>query len=156
MNARKIYYVQGMISLLAIPLLLYHFTHRHIQSPKKYGISIFWPKETAFKKNPGMFGELPPKRMYIDIFLTGNNVKNKKEFNLAQSKIRSIFSNKDTLTGVHFIFGDSADYWTFVKAIDICRMEGVESYIPYKNHLWVLYSPRRTVDTTKRIQTIKL
>jgi hypothetical protein len=156
MKGRMIFYVPGMISLLMIPILMIYFIHNYIQSPAKYAIEICWADETLFKRYPEMFGPLPPKRNYVNILLSGNNIENKQNLRSAQFKIRNILFKKDTLNGVHFEFNDSSEYWTLVKAIDICLIENAERYIPYKNHLWFFYAPRPVPDTSNQIPLVDL
>lgn len=112
-------------------------------------ISLFVADRDFPAKHPEMFKKykkaLPPKRNYTDILLTGNTEYDRIKLEFARVRVREIFSVNDSLHGLHFQYGDSSQYWTFVKTVDILRAEGAKTYIPIDNDLWFYYIP---LDTT--------
>ena len=45
--------------------------------------------------------------------------------------------------GVHFHFKDNSKYWTLIRALDICDIENVQTYVPKDNDIWVYHiTPR--------------
>ena len=153
---RKIYYVPGIISLFFIPLLLFYFTYKLVKSSNKYSIAMNWVDIERFKENPEILGKFPPERKFIKFLITGDKTQDRKKLACSQIIIKDIVSRSDTTIGVHFQFGANAQYWSFIKAIDICRTENIKCYMPYENNLWVLhfYRPRR--DTISQIELMTL
>ncbi len=142
---KKIYYIPGIISSIILPSLFISFSHKEIKAKSLGVIPLFWTDANLPKKFPETFkGEFPPKRHYTDIFFTGNKKTDKINLDFAQIKIREILSANDSLNGVHFQFGDSSQYWTFVKSIDILRTEGAKTYMPLDKDLWFYYLPPDT------------
>lgn len=143
---KKSWYIPGIISLIILPLLFFHFTKRYYRTLNINAIQIYWPDYDLIERNPDFFksyrGHYPPERDYRIIELTGHKETDKTKLNSAQIKIRELLAASDTSKGVHFIFGKESEYWSFIKAVDICRVEMAETYMPYENNLW-LYTYRK-------------
>ena len=74
----------------------------------------------------------------------GDNQNDKIKLDFAQIRIREILLQNDSTNGLHFRFGDSSQYWTFIKAVDILRFEKAKTYIPLDNDLWFFHFPPDT------------
>lgn len=143
---RKFYYLPGIISLAGIPFLFYFFLYSYEKESAQTVLPLFFWSPTFYPKS----AELHPKpqlplRNYTDIELTGENSTDKVKLDYAQVRLREMMSRQDSLSGIHFSFGDRSQYWTFVKAVNMCYAEGVKSFVPYENHLWAVYTPQEPV-----------
>ena len=49
---------------------------------------------------------------------------------------------------MHFRFDDNSEYWTFVKSIDILRIEGANNYMRLDNDLWFYNFPTDTTSVS--------
>ena len=92
-----------------------------------------------------------PKRNYIDINITGDKENDEMKLDFAHLKIRDIISHNNYTNGVHFKFGDSSEYWSLIKAIDILRFEQAKTYILIDNNLWFFQSLPDTMHNTIRL-----
>jgi hypothetical protein len=148
-KAKQRFYIPGIISLTVLPFLFYYFGNNCLDSINKGVIQLFWYDPELPKKFPEMFsGQYPPERSYVDISLTGNNNDDSIKLAFSQVRLREILSQQDSINGIHYQFGDSAQYWSFIKALDICYIEQAETFIPYENSLWVYHIPPDTTIQT--------
>jgi hypothetical protein len=145
----KHFYIPGIISLTILPFLFYFFGNNLKKAINQGVIQVFFYDPELPKKYPDMFdGQYPPKRNYIEISLTGNNYEDAVKLNFSQVRLREILSRNDSVNGIHYQFGNSAQYWSFVKALDICQMEKAKTYMPYENNIWVYHIPPDTTIQT--------
>ena len=72
--------------------------------------------------------------------LTGNTNSDKSLLEFARIQIRTMLKTRNTSTGVRIHFGNKAQYWAFVSALDICFTENVRSWAPYQDDIYVVYS----------------
>lgn len=155
-QGQKLDFIINLAILVSIFLLLY-FIETGFKGNQKQGVLVtYWPNPKNYKDHPEIWGELPPKRNYLDIKLTGDDSEDKIKLKFAQLQIRQILREKDSLAGIHFMFGKNAKYWTFIKAIDVCKIEKAPTYIPHNNNLWLFYSPLHPRDTSNQIKEIYL
>lgn len=139
---RKIYYVPGSISLLILPILFIAYARRFEKTTTRTGIPILWIDPEILQRYPGIFPDpFPPARNYAEIYLTGNSETDRTKLDFAQVRIREILNEKDTLQGIYFHFGDKARYGSFIRALDMLRLEGAQTYIAMGTGLWFLYFP---------------
>ena len=151
-------YIPGIISLIFLPFIFIIFVKNHYRTHNINAVGIAWADLAFMESNPDFFesyrGNYPPKRDYTIIDLTGDNQTDKIKLQFAQIRIRELLATYDTLKGVHFLFGDRSNYGSFIKAIDICRVERAKTYMPYKNNVWFYNLPAITVDTRQKIAAI--
>ena len=151
-NRKKIYYVPGIISLTLLPILFIVSAQKEIKRKTFTALTVRLIDTTAYNilfNDP----DIPkksflPKRNFVEINLTGENEKDNIKLDFARLRIREITSQNDSINGVHFKFGDSSKYWTYVKAFDILTSEKVERYLPINNDIWFYHTPP---DTTSQI-----
>ena len=145
---KKLFYVPGIISLTILPFLFIYFADKELSAKTVGVIPIVIADTNLPKKFPEVFrnfkGTFPPKRDYVDIILTGDENADKVKLDFAQVKIRETLASNDSTKGLHFHFGDSSRYGTFVKAIDILRAEGAKTYMPLDNDIWFYHFPTDT------------
>jgi len=146
---KKKYYIPGIISLLLLPWTFIYFAQRKIRQSTTWAIPIYWADTAILKKFEFGFekyaGQFPPKRNYTVISYSGNSLEDKIRLSYAQIRIREILKGEDTLNGIHFIFGESANYGTFVETVDILRLEGAKTYMPMENNLWFYCFKKDTI-----------
>lgn len=105
-------------------------------------MGVSWWDPELEKKYPALFfNPFQVKRNFLHIKLSGDNKTDLIKLNHSQLIIRKIVQNKDSINGVFFHFSDTARYWTLVKALDICKIENINLYAPYKNDLCIYYIP---------------
>ncbi len=83
------------------------------------------------------------QRNYKIYAINRDNVDAKNKFILIENDAKKIRQQDDSINGIHIIFDDDAQYWTLVKAIDICYFNDIRTFIPEDNHLWIFYVPVR-------------
>jgi hypothetical protein len=147
---KRIYYIPGVISLAIIPITFILFANRAIKQKASTVLSIVFGDTSFPKKFPQAFkrynGNFPPKRDYIDINLTGDNQTDKIKLDFAQIRIREMLTQNDSINGLHFKFEQSAQYWTFIKAVDILELENASTYMAMNNDLWFYqFPPDKTI-----------
>ena len=140
---KRYYHILDILVLACLALLLYTTNFNYRTSVHQRAIELFWFDWKFIKKYPDIFrGPYPPKRYYIDINLTGEKKSDKTKLDFSQIRLREILSRNDSVYGIHYYFDDSSEYGSFIKALDICRIEQAKTYMPYENHLWVYYTTR--------------
>lgn len=136
----KIYYVPGIMSLMILPFLFICYAEKELKEKSLGVIPLHIADVNLPKKYPEMFknfeGAFPPKRNYIDLMLTGDESADKIKLDFARLEISEILSTNDRTKGLHFHFGDSSQYWTFVKTVDILRANGAKTYMALDNDIW--------------------
>ena len=133
---KKIYYIPGIISLTILPILFYFYNDKYQKASNQTVIQLFVWDPNLPKKYPGIFtDEYPPKRKYEEIFLTGDNTSDKIKLDFSQIRVREILTQNDSINGVHFYFGENAQYRKFIKALDIFKMEQAKNYMVYENDI---------------------
>jgi hypothetical protein len=145
---KRIYYIPGIISLAILPFIFILFADKEIKAKSLGVIPLVLADTNLPNKFPELFkdykGTFPPKRNYSDIVFTGSEKSDKIKLDFSQIKIREILSANDSTNGIHFQFTDSSQYWTFVKSIDILRIEGAKTYMPLDKDLWFYHFPTDT------------
>jgi hypothetical protein len=150
---RKVSFTIDIIILLFL-LFLVCLVFSYSRQRQNLGILVSnWPDPNRYKKNPEIWGDLPPKRNYVDIILTGNNSEDELKLNFSQLKMREILLAKDSSAGIHFKFDSNSEYWTFIKALRICKLEKALNYIPHNNHFWFFYRSPAPIEVSNKIET---
>jgi hypothetical protein len=141
----RIRYIPGIISLIVVPFLLIFFVRHYSKSQIRYAIPIVWPDlelVDMYKESYVAYrGHFPPLRNYITLRLDENIRSNQAKLDFAAIEAEELVKSHDTLNGIHFVFDNEASYEDFIKAVDICRISGAKTYMPYKNNLWVYNLP---------------
>jgi hypothetical protein len=150
---RRLYYPAGLISLVLLPLfsIVYIYKKKPFDKPHVLEIS-WWSKDWGKKNLESNFFEVCPERYYQEISINDNDAENKIKFDQAQLTIKKIVTIKDTTVGVHFHFENSAKYKSFIRALDICKIEKAKIFVPYENDLWVFHYVPRPVNTINEIK----
>jgi hypothetical protein len=139
---KKMYYTPGIICLFILPFLFINQASQYKKQINHSYIESFWPSasmENEYMK--AIKGSGKHKRHYINIDLKESVEDNAIKLAYAQLRIREIIASNDSINGVKFHFSESTPYGSFVKALDILRVEGAKRYIPIENNLWFLHEP---------------
>jgi hypothetical protein len=141
---KRFFYPAGLISLILLPTICIFYFYKHKAFEKLRVIEINWWTEEWGKRSMDEYSfEVYPKRKYIDINITGNDLENKIKLDFARLQIRKLVSTKDTTKGVHFHFDEQSKFWTFISAINICKIEKAKMFVPKDNDLWIyIFAPR--------------
>jgi hypothetical protein len=139
-NRKIFYYPTGIISLILLPILCICYLE-YKNAFDKYGVIQikWWTPELYADHSETALKEGHPNIPYTSTFLTGKDENDKSKLRKAQLEIHNWVKRKDTLTGFQFHFSDSAKYWTFIKVIDICKIEGAKYFTVGDNNIWVFY-----------------
>jgi len=148
---RRLYYVPGMISLLALPIVCYFYLKPFIRDERSLEIIVmanYKPEKVPIYNQFGIpvsplrydstVLSLPGiRRRYSKILLNGNEDADQMKLDTFRIQIRKMKKENDSINGVHLIFGDSTTYGVFIQAINICNQEEIMRYAIYRNNLWV-------------------
>lgn len=74
-------------------------------------------------------GSFPPARSYTSIRFTGDAIKDRINLDFARIRVREILQEMDTVNGVHFHFGEGAQFQTLIHTMDLLRQERAQQYI---------------------------
>lgn len=131
--------------MIIIPFLFIGFAKDYARKQSTFAIPIGWPDLSMIDGYKEMFAayrnHFPPLRNYTKIRLDANQRTNQTKFDFAAIQAMELVESNDTLSGLHFVFNKESSYGNFVKAVDICRMVGAKTYMPYENNLWVYNLP---------------
>lgn len=124
---KLLFYNPGMISLIVLPVLLFPFLL--IVTP--YGnlrmLEIIAVREKA------------PERNFLEIMLTGNEYSDKIKLDFAQVMMKEIEANQDTVRGIHYKFGPTSNYKSFVRIISDSELLNQPYYLFNGHELWSFY-----------------
>ncbi len=141
----KIYYVPGLLSLLLLPVLFIGFLKWSGKGKVYYVMPLISVNKEYAKKHPFLFPEgYPPKRKYEDINITGVAALDEIKLTYSQIRVREMLQQNNASQGIHYHFGDSATYGSFIKALNILHIEMAEQYLVDENDIWFLNVPRDT------------
>ena len=132
---RKIYHTNGLISIIFLIIICYIFFNNYKMVTKGNCMEIRVPDEQNVSEEFSRDG-IHLRREFIDYVLTGNDFFDNIKIDNAMLQIRSININKDTIKGIHFIFTDKSKYKSFVKILDMLKMERAGFYTLYNKDLW--------------------
>lgn len=134
----RIYYSIGIISLILLPVFCLLYINRQLELRKQRFIEVNWWDESLeeFWKNEYSFSKFP-KRNYTNIYISDNNNNNKQNFLFAQQEVKKLISTQDTTIGIHFHFDKNATYSSFIKVIEICKIEKAKIYVVHDSDVWV-------------------
>jgi hypothetical protein len=138
---KPITYTPGLISLLLLPVFCLVFLHQHKDKLKAMDVAYYSPEWNKRLPKAYQF-KFPPDRSYINVNLTGNTNSDKSLLEFARMQIRTMLKARNNSIGVRIHFGPRVQYWAYVSALDICYSENAESWAPYQDDIFVVYSGR--------------
>lgn len=149
----RLYYTGGLISLILLPFLCITFIYKSNSFKKYYAFDIIRYRDEWFKNNPELKVEFPPKRNFKIIELSGNEIKAKLQLDEVKLTIRNLILRKDSLNGIIVRFTDQTKYWSFVKALDLCKSEDITTYALYYDDLYIYEQPLTRIPVKNNIET---
>ncbi|MBK0401516.1 hypothetical protein I5M27_00885 [Adhaeribacter sp. BT258] len=146
----RFFYPAGLISLVLLPVLGYIYLDQKGAFHQEYIIEVtLWnPPDTPpdqFNENPEFNVSPASIRKFKTILLNGNQLEDEHKLQQAQKEIHQLMINKDTISGIHLIYGPKATYGTMISGLNICLEEQTIVNWPnvgwsiYSNNLWVFY-----------------
>lgn len=154
-HRKRFFYPAGLISLILLPTLCIFYLYKHKAFEKSGVIEINWWTEEWGKRSMEEYSyRIYPQRNFIDINITDNALENKIKFDFARLEIRKLIATQDTTIGVHFHFNEQSKYWAFIRAIDICKIEKANVFVPKDNDLWIFNFVPRPKLKTEEMSTI--
>ena len=143
MRKRKRYYIPGMISLILLPIICFYYLKPHIKTetclvvayPSKYNPNI----KNDLRYDTTQLSRPENRREYIDFVLNGNESINNKILDSFEIRNQTLVKMKDTIHGLHLLFGKTVNWGNVVKAINICFKDSFPRFMIYEDNLWTLY-----------------
>jgi len=99
-------------------------------------INSLTPKIAKNWRGPERDFDIHPQRNYFDICLNGNEKEDKIKLDFVQLQMRDLLKSKDTILGIHIVFGNQSKYWTMVETFNICLKEKAKTYVLVGNDFW--------------------
>ena len=84
--------------------------------------------------------------------LQGSKFHNANKLDSFDNRLQVLICQKDTLNGLHLVFGDGFTYGSFIKALNICYKDSFASFMVYENQLWYLFK-NKDAQLKERIKT---
>lgn len=144
---RKLYYSAGLISIILLPIFCLIYLNS-IKAFKQFGSIQISLSDKGFTENNVSLKKYLNSKRYFIVNLTGNNKIDKLKLENANILIKKIILSKDSIQGVKFNLRKS-EYWTFIKILDILRINNAELYNLYNNELWFANPPKPKTETIK-------
>lgn len=105
-----------------------------VQTKKSYGgIQLVLPFKN---EDPCILINYVESRKFTLVELTGNEISDKSKLKFARLKLREIYNSPTSTEGVHFVFSEKSQYWTFIEVLDILKTEKTEIFGLYGNEIW--------------------
>lgn len=135
------WYCPGMISLVLLPLMCVVFLYRRGVF-KEYRIIPVWRITREFYEPPqnnSIIFVRPPDRQNTNIILDDHEADAELKLDYAQRILQNIVNEQDTTRGVYFKFTDRSKYRVFVRVLEICKMERLNSFVTLENDVRAYY-----------------
>jgi hypothetical protein len=151
-NRKRFLYPAGAISLFLLPVfcIYYLFKQNAFEIPRALEI-VWWSEAWGEHSKEINSYSIYPARKYMHFILSANDTENVIVLDSARLAIRDLISTQDTVKGIHFHFDDKSNYWTFIRAVDICKIEKAKLFVPAGNDLWVFNLPPRPQPTGREV-----
>lgn len=138
----KIFYVPGMISIIAIPIILCFFYFPKA-NPERITSIVFVAK---YEKHEGLSVKFDTtflsnswgKRKYLKINLNSENLKPKLDSIRGLS--RYLYKYHDTINGIHIVLDKNCKFETFIHVVSNLKKDSVAVFAPFENNIWVFYN----------------
>ncbi len=124
----------GSVLLFLLFSLFYCYSNTVTPQNKDFGFYLWFYKEDEFILS---FDTIKSLRNYSSIQI---NEGKEETFQQIQTFLYNLKQTEDTLSGLRVEFGAKATLQSFVRTIDLIRLEDISTYIPEKNNLWILYT----------------
>ncbi len=93
-------------------------------------------------------------KKFTVVNLTGNLDSDVAKLKSAQKSMKQIISTKDSIKGIKFHFEKKAQYWSYIKVIDILQIEKASTFLVYKDDIW--FANPRILKPNKNLKTLKI
>jgi hypothetical protein len=148
---KKIYYSAGLISILMLPVLCIIYLNNINAFTHYGGIDLFlWNGKDSKEETTKFLNS----KTFTVVNLTGNLESDISKLRIAQKNVKKIISTKDSIKGIKFHFEKKAEYWSYIRVLDILQIEKAKTYLPYKNDIWFA-NPREVKQKSNVYKTLK-
>lgn len=148
---RKIYYSGGLISIILLPVFCILYL-KSIDAFSTYGSIQLWIWDG--KESKEAISKFLNSKTFTVVNLTGDLDSDITKLESAQKEIEQIISTKDSIKGIKFHFEKKAEYWAYVKVLDILRIANASNYLPYKNDIY--FANPKVVTHTPKVSKEKI
>ncbi|MGV9005095.1 hypothetical protein [Flavobacterium sp.] len=106
---------------------------------KEYSFNLGMPTKDYYENDTGCsLKKLMSFRKFKNYTLTNDDRKDNVKFRQIQLGIRAIVAKNDSENGIHVQFNRNTTYEEVVRALDICAIEKVPTYILKDYELWMM------------------
>lgn len=128
---RRLFYVPGLLSLVALAPSLMWFLNSKEVWVKERCIQMTFPAEATSKEDSSwMSGRWNiPHRKWVELRFAGGLDDNKFMLDVFERLTPRYHGGSDTVTGVHVTLEPSIRWETVVAAVEILRANSVEAYV---------------------------
>ncbi len=135
-----------MISLIAIPALLYHFGSIALRTRNANVVEACWFNQKYWDsltvRYPDGYDPIPA-RSVRHIYLSGDPKNDEPEMRVGERMIAGIMAQKDTTHAVFFHFGAQCKYSALIQVIDLALAWQVLEYVVSDNGVFMFYEAPR-------------
>ena len=153
LEKRKSYYTGGLISLIFLPIVCLLYVQKSNSFKKYYAFDVIRFNDEWFRNYPEYKFKFPPDRHFQIVEISGNEIKANMQLDHTKTLIRKMILQKDSLNGIIIRFTDNTKYWSFVKALDICKTENITTYALYYDDLYIYEQPSVRIPSKNKIQS---
>jgi hypothetical protein len=124
---KRLYYVPGMISLLALVIFLKWYSNRfEYRTYDSYPFAVPDSREESRSLVVSRYQieKDISKKKQIQIMLDENEAENSKKFDLIKYEARKLKYTHDTLTVLRISFTEKMNYGQFIQLIRLCNADG--------------------------------
>lgn len=157
------FYHPGIISLIALPVLLVIYIYHDAIVTKYFSTEVVW-RTRSIEATSNIFGSEfyrnyndTSYRRYKTVLFDEQGVKAKAAIHKATLLIRQMIAKKDTVGGVRIKFGSRAIYKDMVDVIDLCNINEQPNFNYYciDDEVMVFYKmPKLVANSDENIMWI--
>ncbi len=128
-KTKKIYYPAGLISLILLPIccLFYLNQRKAFSNSQAMDLAVFQEDNSFFNQKD--LDSVFQYRNFVNYRFSGNDEKDKIELSQIKKSLSLLIRKKDTSAVLQITFGNKAKYWTFVKSIDTCYNNDLQTVV---------------------------
>jgi len=132
-HIRKLFLPPGLISFIWLPVLALGYAQQGNLFHRLRAFEVVWWSLQEQKLYTEIFNRKPNQsyrdRQYMDIQFNGPAAEDKIRLDFSQLEIRRLANSGNTVKGLRIEFGEKTKYWMLVRALDLCRIENVRTYV---------------------------
>jgi len=138
---KRIYYLPGMISLLAMFPLCYTFLESETVAKQEYALETIWFSRSNLKKDNFFLGSQARTLLftrYHIITLNGDDAHDLQKLKAVEQEIKRFSKTANFNTGIKIKFGSGTKYWTFVYTLNLLQKLDQKRYLGIGDEILIL------------------